>query len=49
MCLILSACRKTDWKSVPLQQQNVTFELVQALATVGIVSIGIWFSSQLSL
>lgn len=47
--IIIADLGKTDWKSVPLQQQNVTFELVQALATVGIVSIGIWFSSQLSL
>nr|AFK38537.1 unknown [Medicago truncatula] len=47
--IIIADLGKTDWKSVPLQQQNVTFELVQALATVGIVSIGIWFSPQLSL
>ncbi|MED6172830.1 Serine/threonine-protein phosphatase PP2A catalytic subunit [Stylosanthes scabra] len=45
----LGGCRKTDWQNVPLQQQNMVFELVQALATIAVVSIGIWFSSQLSL
>ncbi|KAF1865340.1 hypothetical protein Lal_00004714 [Lupinus albus] len=47
--IIIADLGRTDWQNVPLQQQNVTFELVQALATIGIVSIGIWFSSQLSL
>ncbi|KAK2444468.1 thylakoid-associated phosphatase [Trifolium repens] len=47
--IIIADLGKTDWKNLPLQQQNVIFELVQALATVGIVSVGIWFTSQLSL
>ncbi|XP_058786741.1 protein phosphatase 2C 57 [Vicia villosa] len=47
--IIIADLGKTDWKNVPLQKQNVIVELVQAVATVGIVSIGIWFSSQLSL
>ncbi|CAL0327492.1 unnamed protein product [Lupinus luteus] len=47
--IIIADLGRTDWQNVPKQQQNVTFELVQALATIGIVLIGIWFSSQLSL
>ncbi|PNY06920.1 protein phosphatase 2C 57-like, partial [Trifolium pratense] len=47
--IIIADLGKTDWKNLPLQQQNVIFELVQALATIGIVSVGIWFTSQLSL
>ncbi|TKY74073.1 phosphatase 2C 57 [Spatholobus suberectus] len=47
--IIIADLGRTDWQNVPLQQQNVIFELVQALVTIGIVSIGIWFSSQLSL
>lgn len=41
--------RRTDWQNLPLQQQNVIYELVQALATIGIVSLGIWFSSNIML
>lgn len=41
--------RRTDWQSLPLQQQNLFLELVQALATIGIVALGIWMSSQFSL
>ncbi|XP_004502679.1 protein phosphatase 2C 57 [Cicer arietinum] len=47
--IIIADLGKTDWQNVPLQQQNVILELVQAIATIGIVSIGVWFSSQLSL
>ncbi|KAJ1388499.1 hypothetical protein SESBI_39075 [Sesbania bispinosa] len=47
--IIIADLGRTDWQNLPLQQQNVIFELVQALATIVIVSIGIWFSSQLSL
>ncbi|KAL2339595.1 hypothetical protein Fmac_007535 [Flemingia macrophylla] len=47
--IIIADLGRTDWQTVPLQKQNVIFELVQAVVTIGIVSIGIWFSSQLSL
>ncbi|RYR48132.1 hypothetical protein Ahy_A07g034125 isoform D [Arachis hypogaea] len=47
--IIIADLGKTDWENVAVQQQNMVLELVQALATIGIVSIGIWFSSQLSL
>ncbi|KAI9097801.1 hypothetical protein K1719_025572 [Acacia pycnantha] len=44
--IIIADLRRTDWQNLPLQRQNVVYEVVQALATVGIVSLGIWFSSQ---
>ncbi|RZC17988.1 Protein phosphatase 2C 57 [Glycine soja] len=47
--IIIADLGRTDWKNAPLERQNTILELVQALATIGIVSIGIWFSSQLSL
>ncbi|XP_057728014.1 protein phosphatase 2C 57 isoform X1 [Arachis stenosperma] len=47
--IIIADLGKTDWENVAVQQQNMVLELLQALATIGIVSIGIWFSSQLSL
>lgn len=47
-CLLLVP-RRTDWRSLPLQQQNLFLELAQALATVGIVTLGIWMSSQFGL
>ncbi|CAJ1974419.1 unnamed protein product [Sphenostylis stenocarpa] len=47
--IIIADLGRTDWQNVPLEQQNTIFELVQAIATIGIVSIGIWFSSQISL
>lgn len=47
--IIIADLGRTDWQNVPLERQNTIVELVQALATIGIVSFGIWFSSQLSL
>ena len=46
---VFSMYRRTDWASVPLRQQNLVYELAQALATIGAVSIGIWMTSQLNL
>ncbi|KAK6936668.1 hypothetical protein RJ641_033698 [Dillenia turbinata] len=40
---------RTDWQSLPLQKPNFIYELDQAFATIGIVSLGIWMSSQFSL
>ncbi|CAI0452496.1 unnamed protein product [Linum tenue] len=46
--IIIADLGKTDWQSIPpLQQQNFVFELGQAFATLGIVSLGIWMSSSL--
>ncbi|XP_027339550.1 protein phosphatase 2C 57 isoform X4 [Abrus precatorius] len=39
---------RTDWQNLPQQRQNVILEMVQALATIGIVSIGIWSFEQWS-
>lgn len=47
--IIIADLGRTDWRNIPIQQQNMVFELVQALATIGIVSFGIWMSSFLSL
>ncbi|CAH9118450.1 unnamed protein product [Cuscuta epithymum] len=47
--IIIADLGRTDWQSLIVQQQNVFFELVQALATIGIVSVGLWMSTQLSL
>ncbi|XVE64422.1 hypothetical protein DITRI_Ditri07aG0099400 [Diplodiscus trichospermus] len=46
--IIIADLGHTDWQSLPLQQQNFLYEFSQALATVGIVSLGIWLSSQVS-
>ncbi|KAF7816676.1 protein phosphatase 2C 57 isoform X1 [Senna tora] len=47
--IIIADLGRTDWQNLPLQQQNVIYEMVQAIATIGIVALGIWFSSQISL
>eukprot|EP00262_Sarcandra_glabra_P019793 TRINITY_DN7620_c2_g1_i1.p1 TRINITY_DN7620_c2_g1~~TRINITY_DN7620_c2_g1_i1.p1 ORF type:complete len:379 (+),score=63.85 TRINITY_DN7620_c2_g1_i1:77-1213(+) len=47
--IIIADLGRTDWQSVPPEQQNFVFELSQAFATVGIVSLGIWISSLLSI
>ncbi|XVF12693.1 hypothetical protein REPUB_Repub08aG0141100 [Reevesia pubescens] len=46
--IIIADLGHTDWQNLPLQQQNFLYEFGQALATVGIVSLGIWLSSQVS-
>ncbi|KAJ9174282.1 hypothetical protein P3X46_017321 [Hevea brasiliensis] len=47
--IVIADLGQTDWQTLPLQQQNLFYELGQAFATVGIVSLGIWLSYQLSL
>lgn len=47
--IIIADLGRTDWQNLPLQQQNVVLELGQAFATIGIVTLGIWMSSLLSL
>ncbi|KAL7003635.1 Serine/threonine-protein phosphatase PP2A catalytic subunit, variant 2 [Sarracenia purpurea var. burkii] len=39
---------RTDWQSLPRQQENFVYELGQVFVTVGIVSLGIWMSFVLS-
>lgn len=47
-CLGFDENRRTEWKKLPVQRQNMVVELVQAAATVGIVTVGIWMTSLLS-
>ncbi|KAL4346450.1 hypothetical protein GQ457_17G023290 [Hibiscus cannabinus] len=46
--IIIADLGHTEWKKLPVEQQNFLFEFGQALATVGVVSLGIWLSSQVS-
>ncbi|EXC21422.1 hypothetical protein L484_011864 [Morus notabilis] len=46
--IVIADFGRTDWQSLPVQEQNIIFELGQAFATIGIVSIGIWMTSLLS-
>ncbi|KAL5736929.1 hypothetical protein ACOSQ2_031717 [Xanthoceras sorbifolium] len=47
--VVIADLGRTDWQNLPLQEQNFVYELGQAFATIGIVSLGIWMSSQLPL
>ncbi|KAL4575731.1 hypothetical protein LXL04_011815 [Taraxacum kok-saghyz] len=40
--------RRTDWQNLPVEKQNFVYEMIQAFATIGIVSFGIWMSSAAS-
>ncbi|KAG2263052.1 hypothetical protein Bca52824_070131 [Brassica carinata] len=46
--IIIADLGRTEWKKLPVQRQNMVVELVQAAATVGIVTVGIWMTSLLS-
>ncbi|XP_020269241.1 probable protein phosphatase 2C 5 isoform X4 [Asparagus officinalis] len=43
--IVIADLGRTDWQSVPPQGPNFFYEMSQAFATVGIVSLGIWISS----
>ncbi|KAJ4953865.1 hypothetical protein NE237_030697 [Protea cynaroides] len=43
--IVIADLGRTDWRSLPPQQENFVYELGQAFATIGIVSLGIWMSS----
>ncbi|KAJ8771327.1 hypothetical protein K2173_026504 [Erythroxylum novogranatense] len=45
--IVIADLGRTDWKGIPLEQQNVFYEFGQAIATMGIVWLGIWVSSML--
>lgn len=47
--IIIADLGRTDWRIKVVQEQSVVVELAQALATIGIVSVGIWMSTQLPL
>ncbi|KAI7725767.1 hypothetical protein M8C21_002855 [Ambrosia artemisiifolia] len=46
--IVIADLGRTDWQNLPIQQQNFAYELIQAFATIGIVSLGIWVSSNAS-
>ncbi|KAE8662215.1 Protein phosphatase 2C 57 [Hibiscus syriacus] len=46
--IIIADLGHTEWQNLPVEQQNFLFEFGQALATVGVVSLGIWLSYQVS-
>lgn len=43
--IVIADLGRTDWQSLPRQKENFAYELGQAFATIGIVSLGIWMSS----
>ncbi|KAG6426584.1 hypothetical protein SASPL_110817 [Salvia splendens] len=47
--IIIADLRQTDWQKLNLgvQKPNIALELVQAVATISFVSLGIWISTQL--
>ncbi|PON72034.1 Protein phosphatase [Parasponia andersonii] len=46
--IVIADLGRTDWRNLPLQEQNLVYELGQALATIGIVSLGVWMTTLLS-
>ncbi|KAL8143505.1 hypothetical protein V2J09_016537 [Rumex salicifolius] len=46
--IVIADLGLTDWQNLPPERQNTLYELGQAVATVGIVTLGIWISSLLS-
>ncbi|KAJ0730111.1 putative protein-serine/threonine phosphatase [Helianthus annuus] len=46
--IVIADLGRTDWRNLPIQEQNIAYELIQAFATIGIVSLGIWMSSNAS-
>ncbi|XP_043718302.1 protein phosphatase 2C 57-like [Telopea speciosissima] len=46
--IVIADLGRTDWRSLPHQQESFVYELGQAFATIGIVSLGIWMSSLFS-
>nr|XP_043631675.1 probable protein phosphatase 2C 5 [Erigeron canadensis] len=47
--IVIADLGRTDWQKLPIQQQNFVYELIQAFATIGIVSFGLWMSCTASL
>ncbi|PIN21421.1 Phosphoprotein phosphatase [Handroanthus impetiginosus] len=46
--IVIADLGRTDWRSLPVEQQNVVYEFGQALATISLVSLGIWMSTLLA-
>ncbi|CAO2208373.1 unnamed protein product [Urochloa humidicola] len=47
--IVIADLGRTNWKALPVERPNVFLELSQAVVTIGVVSIGIWWSSFLAL
>ncbi|GAB2265052.1 hypothetical protein Dimus_000119 [Dionaea muscipula] len=45
--IVIADLGRMDWQTLPAERQNFFYELGQAFATIGIVSLGIWMSSLL--
>ncbi|XP_022923064.1 protein phosphatase 2C 57 isoform X1 [Cucurbita moschata] len=43
--IIMADFGRTDWQNFQMKQENVIFEVAQAFATIGVVSLGIWWAS----
>ncbi|XP_038987150.1 probable protein phosphatase 2C 5 isoform X1 [Phoenix dactylifera] len=43
--IVIADLGRTDWQNLPVQGPNFVYEISQAFATIGIVSLGIWISS----
>ncbi|KAJ8492446.1 hypothetical protein OPV22_014167 [Ensete ventricosum] len=43
--IVIADLGRTDWQNLPEQGPNYLYEVSQALATIGVVSLGIWMSS----
>ncbi|XP_010924897.1 probable protein phosphatase 2C 5 [Elaeis guineensis] len=43
--ILIADLGRTDWQNLPVQRPNFVYEISQAFATIGIVSLGIWISS----
>ncbi|WOK91368.1 putative protein phosphatase 2C 5 [Canna indica] len=43
--IVIADFGRTDWQSLPEQGPNYLYEISQAFATLGVVSLGIWLSS----
>ncbi|RLN25069.1 putative protein phosphatase 2C 5 isoform X2 [Panicum miliaceum] len=47
--IVIADLGRTNWKALPVERSNLFLELSQAVVTVGVVVVGIWFSSLLTL
>ncbi|PAN30485.1 hypothetical protein GQ55_5G282200 [Panicum hallii var. hallii] len=47
--IVIADLGRTNWKALPVERPNLFLELSQAVVTVGVVAVGIWFSSLLTL
>ncbi|XP_055825572.1 protein phosphatase 2C 57 [Solanum dulcamara] len=45
--IVIADLGRTDWGNLPVQKQNVVFEVGQALVTISFVTIGIWLSTMI--